>query len=217
MKELSPSILSAELSNIKQQLEQVKAAGIKYLHIDVMDGLFVPNITIGQPYIKSLRKLSDLIFDVHLMIEKPERYIESFAEAGADILTIHYEACTHLDRALHQIKDNGMKAGVTINPSTPINILSEVLPIADLVLVMSVNPGFGGQSFIENSVSKLEWLKEVRQKENYNYIIEVDGGVNTSNIEKISNAGAELFVAGSAVFNDKDIKENIDGLYKKIR
>ncbi|MBS6062612.1 ribulose-phosphate 3-epimerase [Criibacterium bergeronii] len=217
MKELSPSILSAELSNIKQQLEQVKAAGIKYLHIDVMDGLFVPNITIGQPYIKSLRKLSDLIFDVHLMIEKPERYIESFAEAGADILTIHYEACTHLDRALHQIKDNGMKAGVTINPSTPINILSEVLPIADLVLVMSVNPGFGGQSFIENSVSKLEWLKEVRQKENYNYIIEVDGGVKTSNIEKISNAGAELFVAGSAVFNDKDIKENIDGLYKKIR
>lgn len=151
------------------------------------------------------------------MIEKPERYIESFAEAGADILTIHYEACTHLDRALHQIKDNGMKAGVTINPSTPINILSEVLPIADLVLVMSVNPGFGGQSFIENSVSKLEWLKEVRQKENYNYIIEVDGGVKTSNIEKISNAGAELFVAGSAVFNDKDIKENIDGLYKKIR
>lgn len=217
MKELSPSILSAELSNIKQQLEQVKAAGIKYLHIDVMDGLFVPNITIGQPYIKSLRKLSDLIFDVHLMIEKPERYIESFAEAGADILTIHYEACTHLDRALHQIKDNGMKAGVTINPSTPINILSEVLPIADLVLVMSVNPGFGGQSFIENSVSKLEWLKEVRQKENYNYIIEVDGGVKTSNIEKISNAGAELFVAGSAVFNDKYIKENIDGLYKKIR
>ena len=216
MKYIAPSILSADLANIKDEIVKVQQAGIKYLHIDVMDGNFVPNITIGQPYIKSLRKISDMTFDVHLMIEKPERYIEQFAKAGADMLTVHVEACTHLDRAIHEIKKRGMKAGVSINPSTPVEMLMEVLGIMDLVLVMSVNPGFGGQSFIPNSLKKVKKLYDWRRNGNYDYLIEVDGGVNTDTISDISRAGADILVAGSAVFSNGDVKRNIEKLCELI-
>ena len=181
-----------------------------------MDGNFVPNISIGQPFIKSLRKISNMIFDVHLMVEKPERYIEDFKKSGADILTVHCEATTHLHRTLSQIRQCGMKAGVTLNPATPIETLLPILDIVDLVLVMSVNPGFGGQSFILNSLYKLQKLQEYKKEYGYDYIIEVDGGVNEKTIKQVSNAGAELLVAGSAVFNENGIKNNIEKLEKYL-
>lgn len=217
MKSIAPSILSANFANIEKDIKIVEnETNCKYLHIDVMDGNFVPNISIGQPFIKSLRKISDMIFDVHLMVEKPERYIEDFKKSGADILTLHCEATTHLHRALCKIRENGMKVGVTLNPATPIKTLRPVLDIVDLVLVMSVNPGFGGQSFIRNSLYKLEKLKQWKEENNYDYIIEVDGGVNEKTISEISNAGAELLVAGSAVFNLDGIKENVEKLEKLL-
>lgn len=213
MVSIAPSILSANFANIEKDIKIVEnETNCKYLHIDVMDGNFVPNISIGQPFIKSLRKISNMQFDVHLMVDKPERYIQDFKDCGADILTIHFEACTHLHRALTQIKELGMKAGVTLNPSTPIQMIKPVLDVVDLVLVMSVNPGFGGQSFIPSSIYKIEKLKKWKQKYNLNYIIEVDGGVNQKTIKQISDSGAELLVAGSAVFNDKPIKENVQML-----
>lgn len=213
MREIAPSILSANFANIEKDIKIVENnTDCEYLHIDVMDGNFVPNISIGQPFIKSLRKISNMKFDVHLMVEKPERYIEDFKNCGADILTIHYEACVHLHRALEHIKSLGMKAGVSINPSTPVEMLKPVLDITDLVLVMSVNPGFGGQSFINSSIYKIEKLSKWKEKYGYDYIIEVDGGVNENTIKKISSSGAELLVAGSAVFNDKGIENNIKQL-----
>lgn len=210
---IAPSILSANFANIEKDIKEVEEkTDCKYLHIDVMDGNFVPNISIGQPFIKSLRKISKMKFDVHLMVDKPERYIQDFKDCGADILTIHFEACTHLHRALSHIKSLGMKAGVTLNPSTPIEFIRPVLDIVDLVLVMSVNPGFGGQSFIKNSIYKIEKLRQWKKQYNYNYIIEVDGGVNKDTIKMITDAGAELLVAGSAVFNANGIKNNIEDL-----
>ena len=213
MKSIAPSILSANFANIEKDIKIVEnETKCKYLHIDVMDGNFVPNISIGQPFIKSLRKISNMIFDVHLMVEKPERYIEDFKKSGADILTVHCEATTHLHRTLSQIRQCGMKAGVTLNPATPIETLLPILDIVDLVLVMSVNPGFGGQSFISNSLYKLQKLQEYKKEYGYDYIVEVDGGVNEKTIKQISNAGAELLVAGSAVFNENGIKNNIEKL-----
>ena len=210
MKSIAPSILSANFANIEKDIKIVEnETKCKYLHIDVMDGNFVPNISIGQPFIKSLRKISNMIFDVHLMVEKPERYIEDFKKSGADILTVHCEATTHLHRTLSQIRQCGMKAGVTLNPATPIETLLPILDIVDLVLVMSVNPGFGGQSFISNSLYKLQKLQEYKKEYGYDYIVEVDGGVNEKTIKQISNAGAELLVAGSAVFNENGIKNNL--------
>lgn len=217
MKSIAPSILSANFANIQRDIKIVEnETKCKYLHIDVMDGNFVPNISIGQPFIKSLRKISNMIFDVHLMVEKPERYIEDFKKSGADILTVHCEATTHLHRTLSQIRQCGMKAGVTLNPATPIETLLPILDIVDLVLVMSVNPGFGGQSFISNSLYKLQKLQEYKKEYGYDYIIEVDGGVNEKTIKQVSNAGAELLVAGSAVFNEKGIKNNIEKLEKYL-
>lgn len=217
MKSIAPSILSANFANIEKDIKIVEnETKCKYLHIDVMDGNFVPNISIGQPFIKSLRKISNMIFDVHLMVEKPERYIEDFKKSGADILTVHCEATTHLHRTLSQIRQCGMKAGVTLNPATPIETLLPILDIVDLVLVMSVNPGFGGQSFISNSLYKLQKLQEYKKEYGYDYIIEVDGGVNEKTIKQVSNAGAELLVAGSAVFNEKGIKNNIEKLEKYL-
>lgn len=213
MIKIAPSILSANFANIEKDIKTIEnETNCEYLHIDVMDGNFVPNISIGQPFIKSLKKISNMKFDVHLMIEKPERYIEDFKNCGADILTIHYESCIHLHRALSHIKSLGMKAGVTLNPSTPIEMLKPVLDIVDLVLVMSVNPGFGGQSFIESSLYKIKKLSKWKKEYGYNYIIEVDGGVNEKTIKKVADAGAELLVAGSAVFNEKSIKSNIETL-----
>lgn len=217
MKSIAPSILSANFANIERDIKIVEnETKCKYLHIDVMDGNFVPNISIGQPFIKSLRKISNMIFDVHLMVEKPERYIEDFKKSGADILTVHCEATTHLHRTLSQIRQCGMKAGVTLNPATPIETLLPILDIVDLVLVMSVNPGFGGQSFISNSLYKLQKLQEYKKEYGYDYIIEVDGGVNEKTIKQVSNAGAELLVAGSAVFNENGIKNNIEKLEKYL-
>lgn len=218
MVSIAPSILSANFANIEKDIKIVEnETNCKYLHIDVMDGNFVPNISIGQPFIKSLRKISNMQFDVHLMVDKPERYIQDFKACGADILTIHVEACTHLHRALTQIKELNMKAGVTLNPSTPIEMIKPVLDVVDLVLVMSVNPGFGGQSFIPSCLYKIEKLKKWKSKYNLDYIIEVDGGVNEKTIKQVADAGAELLVAGSAVFNDKPIKENVELLENLCR
>ena len=217
MKSIAPSILSANFANIKRDIKIVEnETKCKYLQIDVMDGNIVPYISIGQPFIKSLRKISNMIFDVHLMVEKPERYIEDFKKSGADILTVHCEATTHLHRTLSQIRQCCMKAGVTLNPATPIETLLPILDIVDLVLVMSVNPGFGGQSFISNSLYKLQKLQEYKKEYGYDYIVEVDGGVNEKTIKQVSNAGAELLVAGSAVFNENGIKNNIEKLEKYL-
>ena len=213
---LSPSLLSADFSDLSKAIKFCEEKKAGFIHIDVMDGNFVPNISIGQPFIKSLRKISNMIFDVHLMVEKPERYIEDFKKSGADILTVHCEATTHLHRTLSQIRQCGMKAGVTLNPATPIETLLPILDIVDLVLVMSVNPGFGGQSFILNSLYKLQKLQEYKKEYGYDYIIEVDGGVNEKTIKQVSNAGAELLVAGSAVFNENGIKNNIEKLEKYL-
>lgn len=206
---LSPSLLSADFANLQQAIELINATEADWFHIDVMDGLFVPNITIGQPVVKAIKKHAQKPLDVHLMIEEPDRYIQSFKQAGADILTVHAEACRHLNRSLNSIREEGMKAGVSINPHTPVSTLENVVEYADLVLIMSVNPGFGGQKFIENSYRKIEQLSALRQKYNPNLIIEVDGGVNLENAPALLAAGANALVAGNAVFSAPDIPARI--------
>ena len=204
MLELSPSLLSADLTNLKSDIEILDKSGVKYLHLDVMDGMFVPNISFGPMIIKQLRPLTNMVFDVHLMIEDPDRYVQSFKDAGADILTVHYEACKHLHRTISYIKSLGMKAGVSLNPATNIDVLDYVLEDLDLVLVMSVNPGFGGQSFIPSALDKIKNLKEKIKERNLNVIVEVDGGVKTTNVKDVVEAGADLIVSGSDVFADKE-------------
>lgn len=206
---LSPSLLSADFANLQQAIELINATEADWFHIDVMDGLFVPNITIGQPVVKAIKKHAQKPLDVHLMIEEPDRYIQSFKQTGADILTVHAEACRHLNRSLNSIREEGMKAGVSINPHTPVSTLENVVEYADLVLIMSVNPGFGGQKFIENSYRKIEQLSVLRQKYNPNLIIEVDGGVNLENAPALLAAGANALVAGNAVFSAPDIPARI--------
>lgn len=213
MLELSPSLLSADFTNLKSDIEVLDKNGVKYLHLDVMDGMFVPNISFGPMIIKQLRPLTDMVFDVHLMIEDPDRYIQNFKDAGADILTVHYEACKHLHRTISYIKSLGMKAGVSLNPATNINVLDYVLEDLDLVLIMSVNPGFGGQSFIPSALDKIKNLKKKIEEKNLNVIIEVDGGVKTTNVKDVIEAGAELIVSGSDIFADK---ENRIKAYKDI-
>ena len=210
-KYLAPSLLSANFYNLESDLKMLKDEKIKYLHLDVMDGMFVPNISLGVPVIESIKKNTkdDFILDTHLMVERPERYITNFKNAGADILTIHQEATIDFCETLAIIKDQGMKAGISVNPETDIKKINECLKIADLVLVMSVHPGFGGQKFIEDTLDKVRHLKEMRDKNNYSYMIEIDGGINIKNVEKVLDAGVDIAVAGSAVFND-DIKKNID-------
>ena len=213
MLELSPSLLSADFTNLKSEMEVLDKNGVKYLHLDVMDGMFVPNISFGPMIIKQLRPLTNMIFDVHLMIEDPDRYVQNFKDAGADILTVHYEACKHLHRTVSYIKSLGMKAGVSLNPATNIDVLDYVLEDLDLVLIMSVNPGFGGQSFIPSAIDKIKNLKEKIIKRNLNVIVEVDGGVKTTNVKDVIEAGADLIVSGSDVFADK---ENRIRAYKEI-
>jgi len=215
---IAPSILSANFAELGKEIELITKAGADYIHIDVMDGHFVPNITIGPCIVKSIRNYTHLPFDVHLMIEPPEPYIEQFAEAGADIITVHAEAVTHLDRVISQIKDSGAKAGVSLVPSTPPDVLDYVLDQLDLILVMSVNPGFGGQKFIGLSVEKIRELRYMIDETGYDIELEVDGGVNPETAKYCIEAGANVLVAGSAVFNggDSQYANNIKSLKQTI-
>lgn len=197
---LSPSILSADFGNLARDIHTIDEAGAEYIHIDVMDGIFVPSISFGMPIIKSIRPLTDKIFDIHLMIEEPIRYVDEFTALGADIITVHVEACRDTAATLKRIKELGVKAGITLNPDTPLSDVREYLPLADMLLIMSVVPGFGGQKFIEASLDKLREAVILRDELGLNYDIEIDGGVNFDNIRDIHEAGANIIVAGSAVF-----------------
>ena len=207
---LSPSILSADYSILGEQLKLLDEAGAQYVHIDVMDGSFVPSISIGLPVRKTIRKCTERMFDVHLMLDEPGRYIDDFVAAGADIITVHAEACKHLDRTIEAIKEKGILAGVALNPATPLSAIEYVLPKVDMVLIMTVNPGFGGQKLIPYTVDKVRDLKVLLEKSGNKADIEVDGGINLENVETLLAAGANIIVAGSAVFNG-DIEENVTG------
>jgi ribulose-phosphate 3-epimerase len=209
VKIIAPSILAADGNRLGEEIAAVQEAGADWLHIDVMDGHFVPNITIGPGLISSLRKATNLPFDVHLMIENPERYVDEFAKAGADWLTVHVEATAHLHRLIGLIHERGMKAGVSVNPATPLCLIEPILPDIDLLLLMSVNPGFGGQKFIENSLFKIRMAKELIIKTGSAALLEVDGGVSLTNIRAVSAAGADVFVAGSAIFGSADYRTTI--------
>ncbi|GAA0460897.1 ribulose-phosphate 3-epimerase [Alkalibacillus silvisoli] len=203
MVKIAPSILSADFSKLADEIKSVEQ-DVDYIHVDVMDGHFVPNITIGPLIVDAIRPVTDLPLDVHLMIENPDRYVPQFAQAGADLISVHVEACSHLHRVIQQIRHEGVKPGVVINPATPVSAIEPILEDVDLVLVMTVNPGFGGQSFIESTLSKIERLKELKNQYGYNYEIEVDGGVKASTAKACVDAGAEVLVAGSAIFNHDD-------------
>ncbi len=205
MKYLAPSILSADFSNLTQHIRMAEMGGADWIHCDVMDGKFVPNLTFGPIIVEAVKRAAKLPIDTHLMIERPDDLIEDFVKAGSDFITVHQEAVVHLHRTISKIKELGAKAGVVINPATPVDTLSEILPFVDLVLIMSVNPGFGGQSFIENSLSKIAALKEIRELFDYKFLIEVDGGINVKNIKQISMAGCDVFVAGSSVFKSDNV------------
>ena len=208
MIKLAPSILSADFARLLEDVKKVEKAGCEYLHIDVMDGHFVPNITLGPAIVKSLRKDVNMVFDAHLMIENPDNYIKEFADAGCDIIVVHQEACTHLHRTIQNIKSHGVKAGVALNPATPIETIKYVLEDVDMVLLMSVNPGFGGQSYIP----VVKELRALIDEMGLDIDIEVDGGVKPSNISEVVNAGANVIVAGSAIFNAGDIDEAVKSL-----
>ena len=207
MIKIAPSILSADFSNLKEEISLIEKGGADYIHLDVMDGHFVPNITFGAPVIKCLRKLTEIPFDVHLMIENPENYIADFADAGADIITVHAESTVHLHRLIQQIKDHGVKAGVSLNPATSLDVLDYVLEDLDMVLIMSVNPGFGGQSFIPQCKEKIRALKKMISDRDLKVDIQVDGGVKLDNVKEIADCGADIVVAGSAIFGEKDPTE----------
>lgn len=215
MKCLSPSLLSADFANLGSQVALIDEAGAQYVHIDVMDGVFVPSISIGLPVIRSIRPVSDRIFDVHLMITDPDRYIDAFAEAGADLLTVHAEACIHLDRTIQKIKEKGILAGVAINPATPVGALECILGEVDMVLVMSVNPGFGGQKLIPYTIEKIYSLRKQLDQRGLKVDIEVDGGVTLENVDQVIDAGANVIVAGSAVFGG-DIRANVEAFLRHL-
>ena len=212
MVKLAPSILSADFARLLEDVKKVEKAGCEYLHIDVMDGHFVPNITLGPGIVKSLRKDVDMVFDAHLMIENPDNYIKQFVDAGCDIIVVHQEACRHLHRTIQNIKSHGIKAGVALNPATPIDTIKYVLQDVDMVLLMSVNPGFGGQSYIPVVTEKIKELKSLIDEMGLDIDIEVDGRVKPSNISEVVNAGANVIVAGSAIFNTDDIDEAVKSL-----
>lgn len=206
---ISPSILSADFGNLERDIKMLNESECDWIHVDIMDGKFVPNISFGFPVVKVIKKHSTKPLDVHLMIDNPENWIREFVEAGADIITIHLEGSTHLHRTISSIKSYGVKAGVAINPHTPISALEEILPFVDLVLVMSVNPGFGGQSFIEESISKVAKLSGMRREMNLDFLIQVDGGVSLENAKVLVEAGADSLVAGNSIFSTEDIVETI--------
>lgn len=209
---VAPSLLSADFANLQKEVEAVDNAGADWIHFDVMDGHFVPNITVGPMVVKSLRKYTDKVFEVHLMIENPEKYVEEFSKAGSDIITVHQEATVHIHRLVTLIKSFDCKAGVSINPGTPVSVLEEILPYLDMVLIMSVNPGFGGQNFIETSVDKIKKLRSLADKSNPDLLIQVDGGINDKNLEQLKSAGCDIVVAGSYIFGSGDYKKAIDSL-----
>ena len=209
---VSPSLLSADFLHLSKDIEMVNRSQADWFHLDIMDGVFVPNISYGLPVVSQIKKIATKPLDVHLMIVQPERYVEAFHKAGADILTVHYETCTHLHRTIQQIKSQGMKAGVSLNPHTPVSLLEDVIEDIDVVLLMSVNPGFGGQTFIEQTINKVDKLKKLIMESNSHTLIEIDGGVNFETGKRLVNAGADALVAGSFVFNSPDPEANIKGL-----
>ena len=208
---LSPSILAADFTQLGEEIRRADEAGAQYIHYDVMDGMFVPSITFGMPVLSSIRKITDKILDVHLMIENPERYVDEFADCGADIITVHAESCRHLDRVISQIHQKGIKAGVALNPATSLSVLDYILDKVDMVLIMTVNPGFGGQKFIESSYDKIRELKKRITEKKLQTDIQVDGGINTETLPGVLEAGANIIVAGSAVFKG-DIQKNVQEL-----
>jgi len=218
---VSPSLLSADFLHLQDEIAMLNNSQADWIHLDIMDGMYVPNITFGFPVISQINKVAEKPLDVHLMIEQPERYVTEFRDAGADILTVHYEAVTHLHRCVQQIKNAGMKAGVSLNPHSPVHLLESILPEIDLVLIMSVNPGFGGQSFITESMTRIRQLRELADQKNPDLIIEVDGGVSPDNVDELQRVGANAVVAGSAVFKSDDPKETIrklkHGYYRSER
>lgn len=212
MVKIAPSILSADFAELGRDIERLHNAEADFIHIDVMDGHFVPNISFGMPIIKAIRNKTDKVFDVHLMIENPSAYIDDFIEAGADLITIHYEAEKHIDRAIQYIKSKGVKVAVALNPGTPVSVLKNIIAELDMVLIMSVNPGFGGQKFITYSLDKIREVKELSKDVNDDLLIQVDGGIDASNVKDVIEAGANVIVAGSAVFKNGQIEENIKAL-----
>lgn len=215
---LAPSILAADFSKLGEQIKQCTDEGIQWIHCDIMDGHFVPNISYGSGVVGTVREIAPEVFlDVHLMIENPDHFIDDFADSGSDLISVHYEACPHLHRTIQNIKNNGCMAGVVVNPATDIDLLKPILPDVDLVLIMSVNPGFGGQSFIENSYQKVRRLYQLREQLQLSFLIEIDGGVGTQNAQKLVSSGVDVLVAGSSVFKTDDIPERIASLLKSAR
>jgi len=204
MKLLSPSILSSDFTDLKSTIRILELGNADWIHLDIMDGNFVPNLTFGPIIVDAINRITDLPLDTHLMISNPDFYIEKYIEAGSDILTVHQEAVVHLHRTIMKIKDFNVKAGVSINPATPISAIENILDEVDLVLIMSVNPGFGGQTFIKNALKKISALKEIKEKNNYNFLIEVDGGIDIDNIQQVLEAGADVIVAGASIFKDTE-------------
>jgi len=216
MKYIAPSILSADFSKLGDEIGSVEKAGADWIHVDVMDGHFVPNITIGPLIVEAARRITSLPLDVHLMIENPDRYIEDFAKAGADLISVQVEACNHLNRTIQMIKSLDLSAGVVLNPSTPLSAIEWILEDVDFVMIMSVNPGFGGQKFIPNSIDKIRALRKMIQDRELSVLIEIDGGMNEKTIKNVSDAGVDVFVAGSAIFKSPDYKETISKFRKLI-
>jgi ribulose-phosphate 3-epimerase len=217
MAQIFPSILSANFARLADEVAKVERAGVKYLHVDVMDGHFVPNLTLGPPVVKSLRKVTKLTLDVHLMITDPDRYAPVFIEAGADQVSVHQEVCPHLDRTLRLIQGEGAKAGVVINPATPVHTLTEILHVADYVLIMSVNPGFGAQSFLPNALPKVRSLEAIRRERRLDFAIQIDGGVNEGNVQEIVRAGCDWIVVGSTIFDSENPEATVAHLQQLVR